>query len=390
MTDRYLEYFSRKAGEAKAYDKDKLDASTARSLNAPEARRERAGAGRRGQARGARELSPPSSTPCTAKASTARRALNKDGKKTDCKNLDELGETIATSRNYEELTDAWAGWHSIAKPMRPKYQRFVELANEGAKELGYDDLGVLWRSRYDMPAKDFEKEAARLYGQVEPLYKGLHCYARKRLQQRYGKDKVPDGKPIPAHLLGNMWAQQWNRVYDDLLKPYPAASIESADRLLQAGQVGRGQDDEVGRELLHLDRLPGAAADFLGALHAHAPARPRSGVPRQRLGHGRQGRRAHQDVHEAHRGRPVHGLPRARPRLLLHLVQGPADPVPGRRARRLPRSHRRRDQSVGDAGLSTQDRPGRRRDSVEGSRHQPADEDGARQDRVPAVRQAHR
>ena len=117
--------------------------------------------------------------------------------------------------------------------MRPKYQRFVELANEGARELGYDDLGVLWRSRYDMPAKDFEKEAARLYGQVEPLYKSLHCYARKRLQQRYGKDKVPDGKPIPAHLLGNMWAQQWNRVYDDLLKPYPAASIESADRLLQ-------------------------------------------------------------------------------------------------------------------------------------------------------------
>ena len=154
----------------------------------------------------------------------------------------------------------------------PKYQRFVELANEGAKELGYDDLGVLWRSRYDMPAKDFEKEAARLYGQVKPLYKGLHCYARKRLQQRYGKDKVPDGKPIPAHLLGNMWAQQWNRVYDDLLKPYPAASIESADRLLQKRQVGRGQDDQVGRELLHLDRFPGAAADFLGALDAHAPA----------------------------------------------------------------------------------------------------------------------
>ena len=117
--------------------------------------------------------------------------------------------------------------------MRPKYQRFVELANEGAKELGFDDVGVLWRSRYDMPVADFEKEAARLYGQVEPLYKGLHCYARKRLQQRYGKDKVPDGKPIPAHLLGNMWAQQWNRVYDDLLKPYPAASIESADRMLQ-------------------------------------------------------------------------------------------------------------------------------------------------------------
>jgi peptidyl-dipeptidase A len=232
VTDRYLEYFSRKAGEAKAYEKDKLDASTARSLmliklgvSAPAP----ADAAKR------REL---------AELTTELDAMygegkycppgtNKDGRKTDCKNLDELSEIIATSRNYQELTDAWVGWHSVAKPMRPKYQRFVELANEGARELGFDDLGVMWRAGYDMPAADFEKEADRLWGQVEPLYKGLQCYARGRLQQRYGKDKVPDRKPIPAHLLGNMWAQQWNRVYDDLLKPYPAASIESADRMLQ-------------------------------------------------------------------------------------------------------------------------------------------------------------
>jgi peptidyl-dipeptidase A len=232
VTDRYLEFFSRKAGEAKAYEKDKLDAATKRSLmliklgvSAPAP----ADAAKR------KEL---------AELTTELDAMygegkycppgaNKDGKKTDCKNLDELSETIATSRNYQELTDAWAGWHSIARPMRPKYQRFVELANEGAKELGFDDVGVLWRAGYDMPVADFEKETDRLWGQVEPLYKGLHCYARTRLQQRYGKDKVPDGKPIPAHLLGNMWAQQWNRVFDDLLKPYPAASIESADRMLQ-------------------------------------------------------------------------------------------------------------------------------------------------------------
>jgi peptidyl-dipeptidase A len=232
VTERYLEYFSRKAGEAKAYDKDQLDASTARSLNLLKL--------------GVSAPAPadPAKRAELATLSTELDAMygegkycppgtNKDGRKADCKNLDELGETIATSRNYQELTDAWAGWHTISKPMRPKYQRFVELANEGARELGYDDLGVLWRSRYDMPARDFEKEAARLYTQVEPLYKGLHCYARKRLQQRYGKDKVPDGKPIPAQLLGNMWAQQWNRIYDDLLKPYPAASIESADRMLQ-------------------------------------------------------------------------------------------------------------------------------------------------------------
>jgi len=234
VTDRLLEYFSRTAAAAAKYDKakDKLDPSTERSLlliklgvSAP-------------------APSDPAKRAELANLTTELDAMygegkycppgtNKDGKKTDCKNIDELSETIAKSRNYADLTDAWVGWHSIAKPMRPKYQRFVELANEGAKELGFDDVGVLWRARYDMPVEDFEKEGDRLYAQVKPLYQGLHCYARKRLQQRYGKDKVPDGKPIPAHLLGNMWAQQWNNVYDDLLKPYPAASIESADRLLQ-------------------------------------------------------------------------------------------------------------------------------------------------------------
>jgi len=235
-TSRLLEFFSRKAGEAKAFDPAKQDASTARSLmliklavSAPAP----ADAAKRDE---------------LATLSTDLEAMYGRGKycpqgKTvlkfgsdegGCKNLDALGEIIATSRNYDEITEAWTGWHTISRPMRAKYTRFAELANEGARELGFEDLGVLWRSRYDMSAGDFEKEADRLYSQVEPLYKSLHCYARKRLATKYGADKVPAGKPIPAHLLGNMWAQQWNRVYDDLLKPYPNASIETADRQLQA------------------------------------------------------------------------------------------------------------------------------------------------------------
>jgi len=120
--------------------------------------------------------------------------------------------------------------------MRPKYQRFVELANEGAREFGFADLGAMWRSGYDMPPDEFAAVVSQLWGQVKPLYNGMQCYARGRLAQRYGEDKVPAGKPIPAHLLGNMWAQTWNKVYDDILKPYPNASIESADRELKKQQ----------------------------------------------------------------------------------------------------------------------------------------------------------
>jgi len=148
-----------------------------------------------------------------------------------CRDETQLKTVLETSRNYDELLDAWQGWHDAAKPLRADYQRFVELANEGAREMGYADLGAMWRSGYDMPADDFTKEAARLYSQVQPLYKDLQCYARGRLARKYGEDKVPAGQPIPAHLLGNMWAQQWDADYD-LFEPYPGVSNLDVDGAL--------------------------------------------------------------------------------------------------------------------------------------------------------------
>ncbi len=136
----------------------------------------------------------------------------------DCLDLGELSDILSTSREPGELAMAWTGWHSIARPMRAKYQRFVELANQGAVELGYRNLGELWRSKYDMPPDAFIAELDRLWGQVKPLYDSLHCYVRGRLAEKYGTELVAPGKPIPAQLLGNMWAQQWGGIYD-LVKP---------------------------------------------------------------------------------------------------------------------------------------------------------------------------
>ncbi|MGH8249430.1 MAG: M2 family metallopeptidase [Steroidobacteraceae bacterium] len=140
-----------------------------------------------------------------------------------CLNFEQLSDILAKSRKPDELLDTWTGWHAIAKPIRKDYQRFVELSNEGAKGLGFKDLGELWRSGYDMSPVEFEAETERLWKQVKPLYDGMHCYARAQLQEKYGKELVPDGKPVPAHLFGNMWAQQWNNIYD-LLEPYPGVS----------------------------------------------------------------------------------------------------------------------------------------------------------------------
>ena len=151
-----------------------------------------------------------------------------------CKNLDQLSDVLSKSRNYDELTATWKGWHDVGITMRPDYVEFVGLVNEGARELGYKDLGVMWRAGYDMPPEAFDADAERLWQQVKPLYDGLHCYARAKLAKRYGEARVPAGKPIPAQLFGDMWAQEWTNIYPDILMPYPAARVETADAQLKA------------------------------------------------------------------------------------------------------------------------------------------------------------
>jgi len=129
-----------------------------------------------------------------------------------CKNLDDLSKTIAESRDPKQLLDAWTGWHAIARPMRQDFVRYVALANKGARQLGFADNGAMWRSKYDMPPDAFAKELDRLWEQVRPLYVALHAYVRARLREKYG-DAVPASGPIPADLLGDMWAQEWDNIY---------------------------------------------------------------------------------------------------------------------------------------------------------------------------------
>ncbi len=128
--------------------------------------------------------------------------------------LGDMTSKMASSRDYDELLELWEGWRKISPEMKPLYERQAELGNEGAQGLGYKDLGAMWRSNYDMPADDFANELDRLWGQVKPLYDDLHCYVRSELGEKYGEDKVPQDQPIPAHLLGNMWAQAWGNIYD--------------------------------------------------------------------------------------------------------------------------------------------------------------------------------
>ena len=135
-----------------------------------------------------------------------------------CKDIEAITKIMAESRDPKELLAVWQGWHAISRPIRKDFVRYVELANKGARELGFADNGALWRSKYDMPPDDFAKELDRLWDQVRPLYVSLHAYVRSRLRAKYG-DIVPANGPIPAHLLGNIWAQDWDNIYPLVAPP---------------------------------------------------------------------------------------------------------------------------------------------------------------------------
>ena len=150
------------------------------------------------------------------------------GDSKSCRQLGELEDVLRSGRDYNDQLDAWQGWHTISQPMRQDYQRFVELVNEGAKELGYADAGEMWRAGYDMTPAELSAETDRLWGQVKPLYEQLHCYARTKLEAQYPGKGTVEGGLLPAHLLGNMWQQDWGNLWD-VLAPYNEQQAGSLD-----------------------------------------------------------------------------------------------------------------------------------------------------------------
>ena len=248
--ERYAAWHSAMVKEAMRYDDQDLDATTRRALDL---------------LKGSAEMVAPDDDAKRKELSTILADLRgMYGAGQYCRNADEcfggsdVEGLMQTSKDYDDLLEYWVGWRSIAPPMREKYERFVELSNEGAIEFGHDDLGKLWQSKYDMSAAEFEGETARLWEQVKPLYDELHCHVRAKLGEHYGADKVPQDGPIPAHLLGNMWAQEWGFIYD-LMEPYPGVSDFDVDATLKTKNyspqemVRSAEDFYVS---LGIDRLP--------------------------------------------------------------------------------------------------------------------------------------
>jgi peptidyl-dipeptidase A len=164
-----------------------------------------------------------------------------------CLDITAIEKIMGESRDPNQLKDLWVGWHAIGAPMRKKYSRFVDLSNQGARDLGFKDTGVLWRAGYDMPPQQFDADLDRLWEQVRPLYLSLYTFVRARLSQKYGAQVIPTSGPIPAHLLGNPWAQTWGNVFPILGLPehssgYDLTELLKAKNLDARGMVKYGEN----------------------------------------------------------------------------------------------------------------------------------------------------
>jgi peptidyl-dipeptidase A len=137
--------------------------------------------------------------------------------------IGEVEEIFAKSRDPEELKEIWKAWNEVGAPLKQKYTRFIQLQNKGAQELGFRDMGAMWRSNYDMTPEQFTAEVERLWNQVRPLYESLHAYVRTKLVRQYGNQAVTPEGMIRADLLGNPWAQEWGNIF-------PLVSNTSAGR----------------------------------------------------------------------------------------------------------------------------------------------------------------
>ena len=163
-----------------------------------------------------------------------------------CLDITAIEKIMGESRDPEELKKLWVGWHAVGAPMRKRYARFVDLSNQGARDLRFKDTGVLWRAGYDMPPEQFSAELDRLWDQVRPLYLSLFTFVRARLSQKYGAQVVPPNGPIRADLLGNPWAQEWGNIFPVLGLSgnggYDLTALLQAKNLDAKGMVKYGEN----------------------------------------------------------------------------------------------------------------------------------------------------
>jgi len=130
-------------------------------------------------------------------------AGGKCGRPTSANEIDRI---LHESRVLAERERAWSASKEIGRPLKPGLVQLQTLRNQIARAMGYPSFFALHVADYGMTVDEMMALMDATVEAVKPLFDGLHCFAKHALADRY-KKSVP--KLIPAHWLGNRWAQAW-------------------------------------------------------------------------------------------------------------------------------------------------------------------------------------
>jgi peptidyl-dipeptidase A len=123
----------------------------------------------------------------------------------------DIDDILRKSRNLKERDHAWAASKEIGRKLKPGLDELRGLRNQVARAMGYSSFFALQVADYGMTVPEMMTLVDSMLDAVAPLYDGLHCFAKHTLAERY-KQSVP--RLIPAHWIGNRWAQAWPGLID--------------------------------------------------------------------------------------------------------------------------------------------------------------------------------
>lgn len=145
----------------------------------------------------------------------------------------ELYKILAESTDVNVLSEVWTKWRDATGPkMRDDYVTYFKMGNKAAKlnsvgDTKFNTFDDLWMFSWE--TNDLKQQVDQLMTELEPLYKKIHAYVRYHLTQKYGEGVMPADGTIPAHLLGNMWAQQWSNILNTITAINPHNDTEPID-----------------------------------------------------------------------------------------------------------------------------------------------------------------
>jgi peptidyl-dipeptidase A len=118
----------------------------------------------------------------------------------------EIDDLLRKSRTLKEREQAWLASKEIGRKLRPGLVELQGLRNQVARSMGYSSYFALQIADYGMSVPEMMALMDGMLAAVAPIFDGLHCYAKHTLAVRF---KQPVPRLIPAHWIGNRWAQSW-------------------------------------------------------------------------------------------------------------------------------------------------------------------------------------